>query len=185
LAPLPPAATVEAPEVEMAPESGLAPEAAISPKAAPEQPPPPALALAPHTVIVMVPTTYSDAEMAAEIDMLKAGGFTLGEPKRVPFKIKADHVRYYHAEDKATADALALSIGGEARDFTGADSRPPEGLIEVFLQGGAAPVAKAAPAKKVRNSAPAPAISSEAAEQARIQALRDKIVRRLQQGNNF
>ena len=64
------------------------------------------------------------------------------------------HLRYYHAEDAAAADALAAEIGASARDFTSYTPRPDPGLIEVWVagsRGGSVDTAKASDA-----SAPQP-----------------------------
>ncbi len=54
---------------------------------------------------------------------------------RVPYRITATHVRYYHADDRAEAESLAARAGGSARDFTGAPVRPDPGTLELYLAG--------------------------------------------------
>ena len=65
------------------------------------------------------------------------GDLGIGDARITPvrFKVSETHVRYYHPEDAAAAEALAGILGTEARDHTAFRPRPPDGTVEVFLAG--------------------------------------------------
>jgi hypothetical protein len=142
-------------------------------------------------VNVMAPKSVAEADLAATITGLQDAGFRLGENDRVSFKVSKSHVRFYHATDRAAAEALAARIGGEARDFTSSDFNPPEGMIELWLQGSGPTVSAARPAKPTKKAA-RPQTARTAAkerkapsEDAVMKGLRDKIVRQLQKGEHL
>ena len=148
----------------------------------------PASVIGPQRVNVMAPETVSAAELTSTIASLQDAGFTLGETDRVPFKVRESHVRFYHDGDKALAQALAAQIDGEARDFTTSDISPPDGLIELWLEGGEKTKAATKPARKPARPQTAQAAAKDGksrSEDAAIRALRDKIVRQLQKGEHL
>lgn len=170
-------------------------EAPVAWAGAPLRPPTipePALGdLGPHQVNVMAPESIADADLTATLASLQGAGFRLGENARVSFKVSKNHVRFYHETDRAVAEALAARIGAEARDFTTSDFNPPEGMIELWLQGRGPNVAAAKPAKPVKKAA-RPQTARAAlkdrkvpSEDSVIKSLRDKIVRQLQKGEHL
>jgi hypothetical protein len=163
--------------------------AAMAPPPAPEAEAPAnaaALAIAAgHTVRVMAPTRVTEQRVTEAAKAAADDGFALGDPVRVPFKITADHVRFYHAPDRAAAEMLAAGFGGDARDFTGSGNGTPRGTIELWLQGEARDEPVAAKPKVKRKpataAAPKPAVPQENPQ---VRALRDKIIRQLQNGDH-
>ncbi len=132
-------------------------------------------------VTVLAPPSLADADVSGAADQLRTAGFTVRDPVRVAVSVKANHVRYYHADDRETAEVLAARVSAEARDFTKSGNRPPEGTIELWLQGSAPKVAKAKPqkaAKATRNAVASPA-PRVAPEDPQIRLLRDRIARKL------
>jgi len=162
------------------------------PELEPEPGPEPKMGdLDPHQVNVMAPESIADADLTATLLGLQGAGFRLGENDRVSFKVSKNHVRFYHETDRAVAEALAARIGAEARDFTASDYDPPEGMIELWLQGSGPKVAAAKPAKPAKKAARSQttrAASKERkapSEDSVIKSLRDKIVRQLQKGEHL
>ncbi|WP_131726281.1 hypothetical protein [Ruegeria denitrificans] len=100
---------------------------------------------------------------------LTTTGHELGATARVPYKVTRTNVRYYHRQDAAKAAALAKDAGALLRDFTGASSKTPNGVIELYLAGegfGRASVPRTAK-KSRRNTAP-----SNSVDQLRSQVLK-------------
>lgn len=119
---------------------------------------------------------------------LSDAGFPAADIGQVSHRIRQTHVRYYHAADAEAAAVIAGRLGAVARDFSGANPLPPEGLIEVWVappSGGNAQVAppaeatpKPAPVKTAAKKkaaakkppmAPAPDATADA-EAARVKA---------------
>ena len=145
-------------------------------------------AIGPQRINVMAPETVGAAELTSTIDSLQDAGFTLGETDRVSFKVRESHVRFYHDGDKAQAEALAAQIDGEARDFTASDITPPNGQIELWLEGGGQTQAATKPARKAARPQAARAAAKDRKSQSEdgaIRALRDKIVLQLQKGEHL
>jgi hypothetical protein len=164
------------------------PQATLPDPIAAAQPVAPPGAIGPQRVNVMAPETVGAAELTSTIASLQDAGFTLGETDRVPFKVSESHVRFYHDGDKALAEALAAQVDGEARDFTAAEINPPDGLIELWLEGGGTTQAATKPARKPARPQTARAAAKDGksrSEDAAIRALRDKIVRQLQKGEHL
>ncbi|MFN0113225.1 MAG: hypothetical protein ACKVPY_00960 [Paracoccaceae bacterium] len=128
------------------------------------------------TLLVMAPGPVAEADLASTIARLAAAGFTATETRPTGFVIRRDNVRYYHPEDRPAAEAAALALGAEPRDFTGSGSGPPSGRIEVWLKtpGTVAPAAK--PAKVAKAAKPAAARPAAASQTIIEQALRDRII---------
>ena len=167
-------------------EASVASAASLpQPETAPVQAPG---ALGPSRVNVMAPESVADVDLTATITGLQGAGFQLGDSVRVSFQVSKNHVRFYHASDRTAAEALAERIGGEARDFTDSDVNPPEGMIELWLQGSGQTVAAAKPAKAAARPQAAPAVTKEPeapSEDSVMKSLRDKIVRQLQKGEHL
>ncbi len=62
-------------------------------------------------------------------------GHELRGSARVGFGIKQSNVRFYHRQDAPQARALAEDAGALLRDFTGAKSKTPIGVVELWLEG--------------------------------------------------
>jgi hypothetical protein len=148
----------------------------------------PGAALAGYDIRVFVPTVPNSESFAEVSTELEAAGYTVHATDRVNFTVSADHVRFYHSADRATAQAIAKMIGGPARDFTGADNVPVDGTIEVWLAGTgavtAAPAAKTTAKTTVRTKtkavAKAAATPAGPTEAEQAQALRAWLLYQLQ-----
>ena len=70
-----------------------------------------------------------------------------------PLTIRETHVRYFHRQDRAAAERLAILLDTEARDFTNFSPSPADGYLEVWLSGQGMPP----PAGPVATRAPEPA----------------------------
>lgn len=130
------------------------------------------------TLIVHAPAALTEAEIATAADAFEAAGFGAITPKTVDVNIRETNVRYYSPEDQAIAARLAEVIGARLRDFSDFSPKPPDGTIEVWLEGrgGAAATkvsAKPAKTKKKRAAAAGPS---------QVQILKDRLVRQLRAG---
>ena len=142
-------------------------------------------------VKVLAPTNLVDAEVDRTAISLRSAGYVLADSARVGVKVSETHVRYYHAADRVSAEALALQFNGTARDFSGASNQPPEGTVELWLQGSAPKVAQAKPAKtkaktkrkaKAAGSRKAPAAEPQR-ENPQVRALRERVLGKLKTVN--
>ena len=137
--------------------------------------------VAPQRISIFAPPSLTDTDAQATATMLQTAGFNVADPGRVSLTVRSDQVRFYHEEDRATAMLLADKVAGLARDFTGADNRPPMGTVELWLKGTAASAPAAKPVKH-HKAARAPRV---AAQDPQIRILRDQIVRQLQNGDHL
>lgn len=195
-----------APALAAAPEAGVVPAPAEPPPAPPvalpdsaaDQPAPdvPLTASTPPAgsdwpdvlVKLLVPVEQSDAASSALAGKVRTAGFALDEPASVDLTIKATHVRFYHPGDRAAAEHLAAKIGGEARDFTNASVRVPDGTIELWMQGGGPAAAKPVKAAKAKAAKPArqsakPSKPAAPREDPQVRILRDKVLGKLKTMN--
>ncbi len=99
--------------------------AAPVPVAASAAPAPSALPPAP------APAASREAQAAAD---LRALGLELEDWATPAFGVAATEVRYFHAADRARAEAAAADIGGAARDFSGYRPVPEPGRLDVRLK---------------------------------------------------
>jgi hypothetical protein len=138
---------------------------------------------------LMVPAGAPEGAEARAAAVLFGAGFPAPEQRAVSVTISRDHVRFYHSSDAEAAAEAARAIGGDARDFSGMDSPPPPGTVEVWLAGSSregGTVAAAKPASKPKAAKPrAERAKTPAPSQAnQIQALRDRIARQLKATGN-
>lgn len=97
-----------------------------------------ATALASARISVNYPATA--AGTANEIAVaLRAAGAGAANVVPVGFSVSSTNVRYYHAQDRAAAEALAALAAGagpvETRDFTSFRPQPLPGVVEIWLRG--------------------------------------------------
>jgi nicotinate-nucleotide--dimethylbenzimidazole phosphoribosyltransferase len=169
-----PPAALPAPEAEVATEVAAAPEPAPEPaveaaaepseepaaiaEAAAEAPPPPRVDAV--LVSILAPRDTAPERVAEAAGTIGGLGYTSREPAEVGVTIRQTQVRYYHPEDAAAAELVAAAVGGTARDFTDFRPQPPDGTVEVWLEGEPAPepepVRAAAPVRAAPAPAPAP-----------------------------
>ncbi|TMV04211.1 hypothetical protein FGK63_18155 [Ruegeria sediminis] len=127
-------------------------------------------------VMLFAPSSLSSDTVEAIARKLEQTGHELNKTARVGFGISQSNVRYYHEQDAAQAAALAKDAGATLRDFTGAKTKTPAGLIELWLAGesvGAAP-AKPKPKKSRSTSRSAsPAVN-----------LRNQVIQKLRRTTN-
>lgn len=127
-----------------------------------------ATALASARISVNYPATA--AGTANEIAVaLRAAGAGTANVVPVGFSVSSTNVRYYHAQDRAAAEALAELASGagpvETRDFTSFRPQPLPGVVEIWLRGAGSSGGGAATARSS-----APAATTTARTPARTQA---------------
>ncbi|WP_170324440.1 hypothetical protein [Ruegeria arenilitoris] len=66
---------------------------------------------------------------------LTTTGHELSGAARVGYRVSESNVRFYHRQDAAKAAALAKDAGALLRDFTGARTKTPSGVVELYLAG--------------------------------------------------
>ncbi|SIO57155.1 hypothetical protein SAMN05444722_3691 [Rhodovulum sp. ES.010] len=108
----------------------------------PERLPPP---VPPATVQLYVPSTVPEDTVSRIAGNLSAAGFDMREPARVGFDVARTNVRYYFRSDAEAAAALADRVDGIARDFSGANRRPPPGRLELWVAGDGTGAVRATP----------------------------------------
>lgn len=158
------------------------PEAAKPEAAKPEATKAAPMDLGMARVVVHFPPSAAGSAGTA-LEALRTAGVSEATSLPARFSVANANVRYYHAEDREAAQAIAAIVGGagdvpEARDFTNFRPKPNLGMIEVWLSGEApagkatTPVAvSAAPpvaAAQTQTRAPSPAQDSEAVAVERI-----------------
>lgn len=158
---------------------------ALPDAAASALPPPPAPpAYAGMSVLVMVPEGFpTDAATSLQGALISAG---FGETRLTPGAraVKQTQVRYYHAADAEAAGRAAEIAGARLRDFTDYDTLPPDGTIELWLAALPGEEPTEAPAPKAKPKA-AKAKLKAASQDAELLALRDRIVRKLRNGEHL
>ncbi len=87
------------------------------------------------TLAVNVPSNVSRRSLASVEERLALLGVPAPDPKAFSFPVTKTHVRYYHLSDKSKAQTLAEAFDAEARDFTNFSPSPPEGFVELWVQG--------------------------------------------------
>ncbi|MEM9031175.1 MAG: hypothetical protein AAGB18_00895 [Pseudomonadota bacterium] len=117
--------------------SGATPDlslALVPPQARPE---PVERAPAPAVQVVLnAPASVTeDGLSGAAASVAAATGFTTETRPLVDFSISSSNVRYFHAEDREAAAAVATELSARLRDFTGFTPAPEPGIIEVWLSG--------------------------------------------------
>lgn len=134
----------------------------------------------PGPVVVNAPASLTDSEVEALVAGLGAEGFVVAEPARVGVTVKQSNVRYFHPEDADAAAAVAAALGALVRDFTDFSPAPPAGAIEVWLAGRetASASAQTAAPRKARQATTRP-------QQTELEALRDRILRQLRNGEHL
>lgn len=114
------------------------------------EPPAPAPPRADAVLVhMLVPADGAGQSAVALSDAVAALGYTRRDPAPVNVTIRQTQVRYYHPEDAGAAELVAGAVGGPARDFTDFRPSPPDGTIEVWIEGEAPP-----PPTPVRAPAP-------------------------------
>lgn len=86
-------------------------------------------------VAVHIPRLASDPVVAEVESQAIRAGFDIGDPTIVGFTIANNNVRYYHPADRADAQDLARATGATLRDFTDYRPSPPQGRIELWIEG--------------------------------------------------
>ncbi|MCG7519808.1 hypothetical protein [Ruegeria sp. Ofav3-42] len=122
------------------------------------------------------PNSLSADTVNSVVTTLTTTGHELSGTARVGFGISQSNVRFYHKQDEATAAALAQDAGALLRDFTGAATKTPSGIIELWLAGkGSGGVAVQRTAKRSRAKAPAAN---------RVNRLRSQVLSKLKNATN-
>lgn len=87
------------------------------------------------TVSLNIPRSASASEVKTVAAALDQSGLEIRDPRIVNFRVKATHIRFFHASDATAATKLAKTINGTARDFTNFVPAPPSGYVEVWIMG--------------------------------------------------
>lgn len=82
-----------------------------------------------------LPSKAAETTAQAAALLLADAGFPAPRVGTVDLTIRENQVRFYHPADAGAAEAMALALGAKARDFTQSGSRPPDGIIEVWVAG--------------------------------------------------
>ncbi|MEL6169440.1 MAG: hypothetical protein AAFR35_12175 [Pseudomonadota bacterium] len=156
------------------------PEAAAKDAApAMEAAPDPVPVFAELDVTVLMPEQGNERALEEAVARVTTEGNTLLSAKKVPHTISATQVRYFHDEDRASAEALALSMGAALRDFTDLSPSPPAGRAELWLSGEGAPPK---PVRVVR--APRPSVAAPAPQPQPVVTARQSLLERLLSGDS-
>ncbi len=89
----------------------------------------------PHELHVFAPNRVPMDQANTMAEALRAAGAQVMDPVATRVTIQDTHLRYYHAADADTAEAIAARIDAEVRDFTGFSPKPTEGRIEMWMAG--------------------------------------------------
>jgi len=133
----PPATSqARAPAAASTPPSAAAPppDMPLPPPRPVAEPAPPPLDL-PDGLRLYVHVPPRGAAYAPVAVRLDAAGLADWQRVDTSLPISETHLRYYHAEDAAAAEAIAARLNAATRDFTGYTPRPEPGLVEVWLAG--------------------------------------------------
>lgn len=82
---------------------------------------------------IHAPTGVSDATVQRYVGLVETSGVDIAAIGREAFRVSSTHLRYYGADTKPAAMALAADLGVEARDFSQNAQVP--GRIEIWLAG--------------------------------------------------
>jgi len=134
----------------------------------------PKLAGRDYQILLSAPASLSDSRLNAYTEALGETGLAVGQANRVTFRVSANHVRYFHPDDREAARQLANSISGELRDFTNFSPSPVLGTIEIWLAG------KNVPTRSARSQRPAPATGNPA-----LKTLRNRLLESLRRGDHL
>jgi hypothetical protein len=108
-------------------------------------------------VSILAPRDTAPERVAEAAGTVGGLGYASRGPAEVGVTIRQTQVRYYHPEDAVAAELVAAAVGGTARDFTDFRPQPPEGTVEVWLEGEPAPAPEPVRAAAPVRAAPAPA----------------------------
>lgn len=81
------------------------------------------------------PNTLPQDAVDSVVADLTGTGHELNATARVGFRVSQSNVRFYHRQDAAKAADLAEDAGALLRDFTGANTKTPRGVVELYLAG--------------------------------------------------
>ena len=86
-------------------------------------------------LIVHAPPSVGAEGRNAVSEALRAADFTVTDPITVNLTISETHLRYYHAEDREAAEAIASLLDIRARDFTAYRPTPQDRIVEIWMEG--------------------------------------------------
>lgn len=148
------------------------------------------------SVRVAVPQTAPEEDLARISAILGGAGIEIGSVDRVPYRISASHLRYFHPRDAQAAAVLAGALNLEMRDFTRFRPAPPDGMIEVFVAGDRIARATPMPPRPASSQRVAPRPTPQATVARRAppaaaappdpsRALQNRILERLRRGEHL
>lgn len=159
-----------------APEEAAPPLPDMLPRVVPAPAARPAPSYAGFSLHVHAPGSIGDDALDRLAGVLAGIGFAPNPVARVGFSVRDTQVRFFHAADAAAAAVLAGAAGAVARDFTSFRPSPPQGTLELWLEGGTGGPAAGQPS---RAKAPSDPLA------ARKRALRDLLVDQLRRGDHL
>ncbi|MBV1902833.1 MAG: hypothetical protein KUG58_04275 [Marinosulfonomonas sp.] len=127
-----------------------------------------------YNILLSAPASLSDRRLNAYTTALDKTGLAVGQANRVTFRVTANHVRFFHPDDREAARQLANSISGDLRDFTNYSPAPELGTIEIWLAG------DNAPSRSADSPRSAPPTSNPA-----LNALRNRLLQSLRRGDHL
>ena len=133
-------------------------------------------------VVLWAPEATPDERVAEVEQSLIEAGFVSDPANRMDIRITQDQVRYFQPSSAEAAAILASSIGARLRDFTSFRPSPPEGTIEVWLQGES--VSAPPPTRVARAPRPTTRQTQAQREQQQLLQLRNRLIQTLRQ-NDF
>ena len=87
-------------------------------------------------VRVFAPIALPEAQLERVTDFLSSKRLDLGAVTPVSFAIEGNQVRYYHRDDRPTAQALARLMGASVRQYPVKRDEPREpGILELWIAG--------------------------------------------------
>jgi hypothetical protein len=105
-------------------------------------------------IAIFLPDGEAEARLDGVVAALASAGVETKRMGRVGFRVTSTQARYFHASDAAAAARMAGLVDGAAQDFTDFRPIPPEGTIEIWLEGDRLP-RKAVASKRHRGRAAA------------------------------
>jgi hypothetical protein len=86
-------------------------------------------------VAVLAPESVPAGDRDGTVGRLREEGWPTPDVRSSPFTVSETHVRFYHPQDRAPAEALARTFDAETRDFSRNAQVPAPGRLELWLAG--------------------------------------------------
>ncbi|WP_299813620.1 hypothetical protein [uncultured Jannaschia sp.] len=86
-------------------------------------------------LVVHAPPSVGTEGRNAVSDALQSADLPVADPITVNLTISETHLRFYHEEDRAAAQAIAGLLDIRARDFTSYRPTPQDRIVEIWMEG--------------------------------------------------